>query len=157
MQDIETTNQSDIADFPSIPESGRILALDPGTKKIGIAVSDRLQTISTRLKTVKRTNWKKLLQEITVLINDFDAVALVVGLPLNTDGSESEMSSEARKMARNFSLSLSIPVVLQDERVSTYQARSNLWENGASTTKTRSLVDAEAAAVILRDFLARPK
>jgi len=74
-------------------------------------------------------------------------------LPFNFDGSESEMSTEARDMARKFFLSLDIPVILQDERTTTYQARRNLWDMGKSERDVRKLVDSEAAAIILEDFL----
>ena len=63
------------------------------------------------------------------------------------------MSAEARRLARNFSLSLEIPVILQDERVTSYEARGRLWERGVEPKDTKSLVDSEAAAIILSDFL----
>ncbi len=77
----------------------------------------------------------------------------VLGLPFNFDGSESEMSAEARRLARNFSLSVSIPVILQDERVSSYAAKSYLWKSGVSEKEARKRVDSEAAAIILSDFI----
>jgi len=76
-------------------------------------------------------------------------------LPLESDGSESEMSAEARRMAHNFGLSLSIPVFLQDERVTSYEAKSRLWERGVNLKESRQLVDSEAAAIILSDFIDR--
>lgn len=96
-----------------------------------------------------------MLLQIKDILTEFDAVALVIGLPYNFDGTESEMSGEARRLARNFSLSLSVPVFLQDERATTYEAKSRLWEQGASLKETREQVDSEAAAIILSDFLDR--
>lgn len=138
-----------------MPASGRILAIDPGTKRCGVAACDELRVTTRALPFLERKSWKKLLLDIKDLVSEFDAKALVIGLPLNTDGSESEMSAEARKMARKFSLSLNIPVFLQDERVTSYEAKARLWEKGRSLPETRKLVDSEAAAIILADFLTK--
>ncbi len=153
MQEKETFNPAHFTDFSLCPSTGRIIALDPGTKRVGVAVSDESQKIVRAVKTIERTGWKKFLKQIIGLIADFDAVALVLGLPLETDGAESEMSQEARRLARNFSLSLNIPVFLQDERLSSFEAKGRLWEMGFDNEKVYEQVDSEAAAVILRDFL----
>lgn len=153
MQEKETTNSRDFTDVFNVPKKGRIIALDLGTKKIGIAVSDELQITVRPLTVIKRTAWKKVLKVITDFIETYDAVALVLGLPYEFEGGESEMSAEARRLAKNFSLSIKIPVFLQDERVSTYEARGNLWKSGANEKKIRETLDAEAAAIILRDFI----
>jgi putative holliday junction resolvase len=153
VQEKETTNPSTITDLSELPATGRILALDPGTKRVGVAVSDETRTLATPLDKFPRTSWKKLLLAVENIVAEFDAVALVIGLPLESDGSESEMSLESRRWARNFGLSLNIPVFLQDERVSSYEAKARLWEQGVDLQKTRDLVDSEAAAIILSDFL----
>jgi putative holliday junction resolvase len=155
VQDKETTNPEQITEPPAVPARGRIVALDPGTKHIGVAVSDESQIIATPDRTIERRSWKKTLAVVKDILGQFDAVALVIGLPINSDGTESEMSSDARRIARNFTLSLDIPVVLQDERVTSYEARGRLWEQGVELRDTKSLVDSEAAAIILSDFLAR--
>ena len=151
MQEKEIRNHPEIADLGSIPE-GRILALDPGTKRIGLAICDEHRVVTTPIPRIERTSWKKLLSEIEQLLQQFDAKALVIGLPLESDGSESEMSSEARGMARKFTLSLAIPVFLQDERVTSFDAKRRLWDKGGGA---EDLVDSEAAALILSDFLDR--
>ncbi len=153
MQPEETTNSSEFTDVECAPALGRILALDLGTKRIGVAVCDELQITTRAVCTVERKSWKKVLKKIVSLLAEFDAVALVLGLPYNSDGTESEMSREARRLARNFSLSIDVPVFLQDERVSSYEARGRLWKRGLNENEVRKLVDAEAAAVILGDFL----
>jgi putative Holliday junction resolvase len=153
VQEKQTTNQPEFLDVFSVPPKGRIVALDLGTKRIGVAVSDELQFTTRPLKTIERTGWKKLLLQIKEILAEFDAVTLVLGLPLNTDGSESEMSQEARRLARNFSLSLDIPVILQDERVTSYEAKGRLWKQGISGKELRKRVDNEAAAIILSDFI----
>ena len=96
-----------------------------------------------------------MLLHVKDLVSEFDAKALVIGLPLESDGRESDMSREARRMARNFSLLLDIPVYLQDERVTSYEAKARLWEQGRTLNETRGLVDSEAAAIILSDFLSK--
>ena len=154
MQKQETTNKFDFTNVFRAPQSGRLLALDLGTKRIGVAVSDKLQFTVRPVSVIERTGWKKVLKQIIALIEEFDAVGLVLGLPYNFDGSESEMSAEARRLARNFSLSLNIPVFLQDERVSSYAAKSYLWKSGVSEKEARKRVNSEAAAIILSDFIA---
>lgn len=129
------------------------MALDPGTKRIGVAVTDETQMVARPLKRIERTSWKKLLLATKSILAEYDAVALVIGLPLESDGSESEMSTEARRMAGNYSLSLELPVILQDERVSSYEAKGRLWEQGKDLAQSRDLVDSEAAVIILVDFL----
>ena len=153
MQEKETFNPAEFTDLTHAPEKGRIVALDPGTKKVGVAVCDELQIAVRPVCVVERKSWKKFLKQTIELLADLDAVALVIGLPYNTDGSESEMSREARRLARNFSLSLDIPVFLQDERLSSYEAKGLLWKHGFSEKEVRKRVDSEAAVIILRDFL----
>lgn len=155
MQDKETLNSSEFTDISKLPRAGRIVALDLGTKWIGVAVSDELQILTRPVRTITRTSWKKLLLLVKDILNEFDAVALVIGLPYNFDGSESEMSAEARRIATNFSLSLNVPIFLQDERATSYEAKRRLWERGTALKDTKSLVDSEAAAIILSDFLDR--
>lgn len=154
MQRKETIKAIEIADLSACPRTGRILAVDPGTKRVGVAVSDPGQLIATPVKTVARTSWKKLLADIKEIVSQFDAVAVVVGLPLGFDGDEIPMTAEAIDIARKLSLSLDIPVFLQDERVSSYEARGRLWQAGRSED-IRSEVDSEAASIILSDFLHR--
>ncbi len=151
MQQNKTTNPDEVP----VPAEGRIIAIDPGTKRCGVAICDELRVTTRPLAMIERKSWKKLLLDVKQVVSDFDAKALVIGLPLNTDGTESEMSAEARRLARNFTLSLDIPVFLQDERVTSYEAKSRLWEQGKTLKEARGLVDSEAAAIILSDFLAR--
>ncbi len=155
MQRKETIKPLDIADLSACPRVGRIISIDPGTKRVGLAVSDPDQLIATPVRTIARTSWKKLLSDIKETVSEFDAAALVVGLPLGFEGDEITMTAEAVDLARKLSLSLEIPVFLQDERVSSYEARGRLWKRSRSTQDIRSEVDSEAASVILSDFLDR--
>ena len=151
----ETSNPQDLTDISGVPETGRLVSIDPGTKRVGIAVCDEHRVVTRPLPVVQRTSWKKLLLQLKGTLAEFDAVALVVGLPYNFDGTESDMTLEARDMARKLALSLDIPVYLQDERATTYEARGRLWKEGIEGEKMRALVDSEAATIILSDFLSR--
>jgi putative Holliday junction resolvase len=153
VQEKETINSNDFTDVFRVPETGRLLALDLGMKHIGVAVSDELQFTVSPVSVIERKSWKKVLKQVISFLEEFDAVGLVLGLPYNTDGSESEMSLEARRLARNFSLSISVPVVLQDERLTSYEAKGYLKKLGLSEKEIWDRVDSEAAAIILSDFL----
>ena len=153
MQDKQITNSPDISDILSVPSTGRIIALDIGTKRLGVAICDEMQVTVRVLPVIIRSNWKELLKKVILLINEYDAVALVLGLPYNFDGTESYMSEDARRLHRNFSLSLSIPIFLQDERLSSRSAHERLYEKGYKLKEIIKMIDSEAATIILSDFL----
>lgn len=145
--------QSQINNQGDVPR-GRLLALDLGQKRVGMAVSDELQITVRALPPLSRTNWKQLLRAVADTLASFDACALVLGLPLRLDGTEGEMAAEARRLARNFQRSLSVPVYLQDERLTTQAAEEVLRAEGIDAAKRHERLDSEAAAIILRDFIA---
>lgn len=151
MQEEETINPPDFSEI----SHGRIIALDLGTKRVGVAVCDELQIAVRPVCVIERRSWKELLRKISALIEEFDAVALVLGLPFNFDGSESEMSIEARRLHRNFSLSLKIPVYFQDERLTSIAADRFLRDQRLDERQIRKQIDSNAAAFILNDFLAK--
>ncbi len=153
MHDKEITNSSDISDILSLPNAGRIIAFDIGTKRLGIAVSDEFQLTVRPLPVIARKGWKDLLTKAKTLIVEYDAAALVLGLPYKFDGAESEMTADVRRLHRNFSLSLSIPVFLQDERLSSRAAHQRLHEQGFTLKEIIKKIDSEAAMIILGDFL----
>jgi len=130
-----------------------IMALDLGEKRVGVAITDALRISITRVAAIKRSSWKLLLAQVSTLIRRFDAQTLVIGLPLNIDGSLSRAAAEAQRTAGNFARSLKIPVFLQDERLTSREAKSNLRSEGYTPAEITALVDSEAAAIILRDFL----
>jgi putative Holliday junction resolvase len=135
--------------------TGRLLALDLGEKRVGVAISDELWITVRPLPFLHRTNWKQLLGAVADLLQRFDAQALVIGLPLNLDGTEGNAVIEARRLARNFELSLKVPVYLQDERLTSREAEETLRAAGRSNSDLHQQVDGEAAAIILRDFIAQ--
>ena len=137
-------------DSPSI---GSILSLDLGDKLVGAAISDDQRITIKRLAPLQRSNWKRLLSEVETLIERFDAQSLVIGLPLRLDGTVGSAAAEATRLARNFAKSLTVPVYLQDERLTSFDARLALLNEGRKETEIAELVDGEAAAIILRDFL----
>ena len=154
-QEKESCNPNVLTDVFDLPSTGRMIAIDPGTKRCGIAVCDELRITVRPLKFLLRSNWKKLLSNIITIVAEFDAKAVVMGLPIESDGGESPMSIDARRLARNLALSINVPVFLQDERVSSYEAKRRLWLQSVSLEDTRSRVDSEAAAIILSDVLDR--
>ncbi len=132
---------------------GRLLALDPGSRRVGVAVSDELQLTVRPLPVLPYSNWKRLLRDVCELLARFDARALVIGLPTRLDGSEGDAAANSRRLARNFSLSLSVPVFLQDERLTSHAAEASLRAEGSTGKSLQARLDGEAAAIILRDFL----
>jgi putative holliday junction resolvase len=134
---------------------GPVLALDLGEKLVGVAVSDELLVTTNPLAPLKRSNWKQLLRDVEMLINRFDAKALVIGLPLRLDGTTGDAAEKIARLAGNFSKSLKVPVYLQDERLTSFEARERLLAEGHDEADIRKLIDGEAAALILRDFINR--
>ncbi len=135
------------------PVPGRLLALDLGTSRVGVAVSDELRLTVRPLPPLHRSNWKKLLREIIELRTRFDAQGVVVGLPLRLDSTEGEAAAAARQLARNLELSLGIHVYLQDERLTSHAAEAILRAEKFAASELKARIDSAAAALILRDYL----
>ncbi len=134
--------------------AGRLLALDLGAKRVGVAVSDELRITANPLPAIERRSWKDLLSRVADMIESYDARGLVIGLPLSLDGAEGSAARDARATAAKFQLSLHIPVYLQDERLTTLTATAHLKETGRSARDIKRQVDSESARVILGDFIA---
>ncbi|MBA3248554.1 MAG: Holliday junction resolvase RuvX [Pyrinomonadaceae bacterium] len=143
------------SDLPTAtrPAPGRLLALDLGAKRIGVAISDELRLTVRPLPLLHRTNWKELLRAVAELGENFDAQELVIGLPLDMDGAENAATREARRLAHNFELSLKVPVHLQDERLTSHFAELSLRQDNIAQDKLKERVDSAAAVLILKDFL----
>jgi putative Holliday junction resolvase len=133
--------------------AGPILALDLGAKLVGAAVSDDRLVSIKRLDPLKRSNWKRLLQDIVTLIQRYDAQTVVIGLPLRLDGTAGDAAEKARQVAANLARSIVQPVYLQDERLTSFEAMGNLKDEGHTSGEIKALIDGEAAAMILRDFI----
>ena len=149
------TDEQEMGPGVGAKDPGRILALDLGTLRVGVAVCDELRLTVRPLPALARTSWKRLLLAVSELCERFDAESLVIGLPLRLDGTEGDAALEARRLARNFGLSLKIPVRLQDERLTSREAESALREAGYKGSEISERVDSEAAAIILRDYLSQ--
>ena len=134
--------------------AGRLIALDLGSKRVGVAVSDELQITANPLPFIERRSWKDLLRRVASVIETYDARGLVIGLPLSLDGSEGDAAEQARRLAENFRRSLNVPVYLQDERLTTFAADLNMKTEGLKGAEIERRIDSESAAIILRDFMA---
>ncbi len=141
-------------DLPTNLE-GRILAIDFGMTFVGIAVSDERQFLSRPVRVIKRVSWKVLEQNLLALIQEFDAKALVLGLPVNFDGSEMKLTVIVSKLAEKLKAILPVPVFLEDERLTSKTANDLLYEQGFSPEEIHARIDSEAASIILSDFLDR--
>jgi putative Holliday junction resolvase len=137
------------------PDStGRLLALDLGARRVGLAVSDELRITVNPLPPIERRSWKDLLRRVAAVIESYDARGLVIGLPLSLDGTEGSAAQNARATAEKFRRSLRVPVYLQDERLTTQAATAQLKAAGRSAAEIKRQVDSESATVILGDFIA---
>ena len=133
---------------------GPILALDLGQKRVGVAASDSMLISITKLPPLTRSNWKQLLRDVGELVRRLDARTLVIGLPLSLDGNKGPAALKAEYTAGKFAQSLKIPVYLQDERLSSVEAEEQLRAAGKTALEMRDLIDCQAAAIILMDFIA---
>lgn len=136
---------------------GRVLAIDLGSKRVGVAVSDELRVSARPLPALARTSWKRLCAALFNLCKEFDVKMIVLGLPLRLDGSEGDAANETKRIARNLTLSLKLPVELQDERYTSKDAEANLRRSGLQAERVLEQVDSEAAAIILHDYLSQPR
>jgi len=132
---------------------GRLLAIDLGAKRVGIAVSDELRITVTALERLERRSWKHLLSRVAAIIESYDARAVIIGLPLNLDGTKGQAAEEAARIAENFRRSLNVPVFLQDERLTSVAAESEMRTDGVRPGEIAERIDSESAAIILRDFI----
>ena len=134
----------------------RVLALDLGSKRIGVAVSDRSGTIATPLTVLQRSGRTSVdHQRITALIAEEEAVLLVVGLPLSMDGSIGKAATAAIREAEALSTVVGVPVETFDERLTTVTADRMLMEFRMRAEDRRKIIDKVAAAVILQSWLDR--
>lgn len=140
-----------------LPASGPLFGLDLGTKTIGIAISDGLRISATPLETIKRTKFGKDADALDLLIEKHKPVGLVLGLPLNMDGSEGPRVQSTRAFARNLSARVTLPIVFWDERLSTSAVTRTLIEADMSRAKRAEVVDKLAASYILQGALDRLK
>jgi putative Holliday junction resolvase len=133
----------------------RLLGLDLGEKTIGLALSDTTRSIASPFQTLKRGRFKTDAQILTKLIAEHQIGGLIIGLPLNMDGSDGPSAQSARAFGRNFAAISDCPLVLVDERLSTAAVTRALIDADASRRRRGQLVDKMAAAYILQGALDR--
>jgi putative pre-16S rRNA nuclease len=138
-----------------LPPKARLLGIDLGTKTIGLALSDVERRIGTPLVTIERKKFTRDAQQLAEQIARFEAFALIVGLPLNMDGSEGPRVQATRAFLRNFGAANPTPFAFWDERLSTAAVNRSLIENDVSRARRAEVVDRMAAAYILQGALDR--
>ncbi len=131
----------------------RILALDVGSKRIGLAVSDELGFIAQALKTLDTKGRQRDIDSIIRIVNEMDVSEIVVGMPYNMNGSEGPQAQKVSEFADQLSRATSVPVLKWDERMSTLAAEKILLEADLSRLKRRKVIDKVAAAIILQGYL----
>ena len=133
----------------ALPDGGRLIGLDVGTKTIGTALCDAGWSFASPALLIRRTKFQKDKAALGEIIKAQAVVGLVIGLPINLDGSESPRSQSTRAFAQNLK-DMGLPILLQDERWSTVAVTRTLIEQDASRAKRAELVDKMAAAYILQ-------
>lgn len=133
----------------------RALGIDVGTRRIGVALSDPTGTIAQSLTVIQRTGWRAVLGEIQRLVEAHGVERIVVGLPLRLDATEGDAARDARAFAARLAASVPVPVVMQDERLSTAEAERVMVAQDARRRQRRQHRDAVAAAVFLQSYLDR--
>jgi putative Holliday junction resolvase len=138
-----------------LPRFARLIGLDLGTKTIGVAVSDVERRIASPVETIRREKFTADVQKLATITKAQEAFALVIGLPLNMDGTEGPRAQATRSFVRNLDAHLKLPVIYWDERLSTAAVTRTLIEQDASRAKRAEVVDRMAAAYILQGALDR--
>ena len=149
----------DIEEFgKKIDKKSRLLGVDPGKKRVGIAICDENKIIATPYTTIIKNNFSDLLVKINKIIYDNNIKGIIIGNPINMDGSPSQSSQSAKDLAINLSKNISIPITMWDERLSSRGAFNLTNDLNVNTSKKISKLDENSAAFILQgalDFLKR--
>ena len=134
----------------------RLIGLDLGSKRIGVSICDDKQLIATPLKTINRNSLKDLVDELRLIINEKDIKGIIIGNPLNMDGSSGRSAQSVKDTTENIEKNLDIPICLWDERLSTVGAFNLSSQLDINVSKREKKIDENAAAFILQgalDFL----
>ena len=134
----------------------RLIGLDLGSKRIGVSICDDKQLIATPLKTINRNSLKDLVDELRLIINENDIKGVIIGNPLNMDGSSGRSAQSVKDTTENIEKNLDIPICLWDERLSTVGAFNLSSQLDINVSKREKKIDENAAAFILQgalDFL----
>jgi putative Holliday junction resolvase len=149
----------DIEEFEKkIDKKSRLLGIDPGKKRIGVAICDENKIIATPYTTIIKNNFSELLIQINKIINENNIKGIIVGNPINLDGSNSKSSQSAKDLVINLSKNITIPITMWDERLSSRGAFNLTNDLDVNTSKKISKLDENSAAFILQgalDYLRR--
>ncbi len=131
----------------------RILGIDYGDARIGLAISDEMRILATALEPYKPQSMRKSIDYISEFAKNGDVDLIVVGLPLNMNGTEGPQANKVRTFADNLKKVSGIEVVMQDERLTTMYVERSFEETGVKKSKRKSLVDSASAQVILQNYM----
>ena len=134
----------------------RLIGLDLGSKRIGVSICDEKQLIATPFKTINRSSAKELIEELKIIIKENDIKGIIVGNPLNMDGSSGSSAQSVKDTSNNIEKSIDLPICLWDERLSTVGAFNLSSQLDVNVSKREKKIDENAAAFILQgaiDFL----
>ena len=134
----------------------RLIGLDLGSKRIGVSICDEKQLIATPFKTINRTSAKDLINELRIIIEENNIKGIIIGNPINMDGSSSSSTQSVKDTSDNIEKSIDVPICLWDERLSTVGAFNLSSQLDVNVSKREKKIDENAAAFILQgaiDFL----
>ena len=131
----------------------RIIGLDLGTKRIGVSICDENQSIATPFKTLIKKDTKQFINEIKEIVDENDVKAIIIGNPINMDGSQGKSSQSVKDVAKNISKFINLPICLWDERLSTICAFNLSSQLDINVSKREKNIDKNAAAFILQGAL----
>ena len=137
-------------------DKSRLIGLDLGSKRIGVSICDEKQLIATPFKTINRTTAKELINELQIIIEENNIKGIIIGNPLNMDGSSSSSTQSVKDTSDNIEKSIDLPICLWDERLSTVGAFNLSSQLDINVSKREKKIDENAAAFILQgaiDFL----
>ena len=137
-------------------DKSRLIGLDLGSKRIGVSICDEKQLIATPFKTINRTTAKELINELKIIIEENNIKGIIIGNPLNMDGSSSRSTQSVKDISDNIEKSIDLPICLWDERLSTVGAFNLSSQLDINVSKREKKIDENAAAFILQgaiDFL----
>ena len=136
-----------------MPEPGRVMALDVGERRIGVAMSDVTRVLASPLTTLKAQPRPRALDQIAALVRDYEVVEVVVGLPLTLSGEVGPQAHAVQQFAEQLGRALSVPLHLFDERLTTVAAERMMVDLGMKPEQRKARIDEVAASIILQDFL----
>ena len=139
----------------ALPDQGALLGLDPGTKTIGVAISDVDRSLASPLITIRRTKFRNDVKALSDIIGRERIVGLVIGMPYNMDGTSGPRAQSVRAFRRSLAEHIDLPMLFWDERLSSAAADDVLRSSGRSNRDREAMIDAAAAAEILSDCLAK--